>query len=119
VESVKPRTAVTPQGLLDVSAAASLLGVSESWVRRHSSELPAVRVGRLVRFDPILLHREFQGRSDVGNRLKPERIVPMGFKRYQRGSVLKRGSKGKQMWYGMWREDVPRPDGGLPAVSEM
>ena len=113
MESVKPRTAVTPQGLLDVSATASLLGVSESWVRRHSSELPAVRVGRLVRFDPILLHREFQGRRDAGNRLRPERIVPMGFKRYQRGSVLKRGSKGKQMWYGMWREDVPKPDGGF------
>jgi len=37
----------------------------------------------------------------------------MGFKRYQRGSVSKRGSKGKQMWYGMWREDVPKPDGGF------
>jgi len=37
----------------------------------------------------------------------------MGFKRYQRGSVLKKGSKGKQMWYGMWREDVPKPDGGF------
>jgi integrase len=37
----------------------------------------------------------------------------MGFKRYQRGSVMKRGSKGKQMWYGMWREDVPSPDGGF------
>jgi integrase len=52
----------------------------------------------------------------------------MGFKRYQRGSVSKRGSKGKQMWYGMWREDVPNPDGGfsrrqrnvkLGAVSEL
>jgi integrase len=37
----------------------------------------------------------------------------MGFKRYQRGSVLRRGSKGKQMWYGMWREDVPNPGGGF------
>jgi integrase len=55
-------------------------------------------------------------------------MVPVGFKRYQRGSVLKRGSKGKQMWYGVWREDVPNPDGGftrrqrkvkLGAVSEL
>jgi hypothetical protein len=65
VDSLLPRAAVTPGGLLDVSATASLLGVSESWVRRHSSELPVVRVGRLVRFDPILLHREFQGRRDA------------------------------------------------------
>jgi hypothetical protein len=99
--------------LLDVRQAANLLGVSETWVRRHLRELSAMKLGRLLRFDPQLLRRQFQGRTEPGNRLKPERIVPMGFKRYQRGSVLKRGSKGKQMWYGMWREDVPKPDGGF------
>src|SRR3984893_15846554 len=99
--------------LLDVRQTASLLGVSETWVRRHLRELSVVKVGRLLRFDPQLLRRQFRGRTASGQRLKPERIVPMGFKRYQRGSVLKRESKGKQMWYGMWREDVPNPDGGF------
>jgi integrase len=37
----------------------------------------------------------------------------MGYRRYQHGSVLKRGKKGSQMWYGMWREDVPKPEGGF------
>ena len=37
----------------------------------------------------------------------------MGYRRYQRGSVLKRGKKGQQTWYGMWREDVPDTDGGF------
>jgi integrase len=37
----------------------------------------------------------------------------MGYRRYQRGSVMKRGNKGQQTWYGMWREDVPNPDGGF------
>jgi integrase len=36
----------------------------------------------------------------------------MGFRRYQRGSVFKRGKRGQYVWYGMWREDVPNPDGG-------
>ena len=31
----------------------------------------------------------------------------MDFRRYQRGSVFKRGKKGQQVWIGMWREDVP------------
>jgi integrase len=106
-------TPIDASSLLDVHQAASFLGVSETWVRRHLRGLSAVKVGRLVRFDPQLLHRQFQGRTEAGNRLKPERIVPMGFKRYQRGSVLKKGSKGKQIWYGMWREDVPNPDGGF------
>ena len=97
--------------LLDASATASLLGVSETWVRRHIGELPAVRVGRLVRFDSRLLQRKFQSTTEPGNRLKPGRKVPMGLRRYQRGSVVKRGKRGQQVWYGMWREDVPNPDG--------
>ena len=35
------------QNLLDVREAAALLGVSETWVRRHQHELPTVRAGRL------------------------------------------------------------------------
>src|SRR5215831_19312866 len=96
--------------LLDVRAVAALLNVSETWVRRHLSTLPVVRLGRLVRFDPLLLHRQFQGRKTAGNRLSPERTVPMGYRRYQRGSVYKypkRPKKGQtQVWVGMWREDV-------------
>lgn len=88
---------------------AGTLGVSESWVRRHARELPSVRLGRLVRFDSALLLRQFQGKQGPGNRLRPERSS-MGLKRYQRGSVYKTGKKLK-MWYGMYREDVRRPDG--------
>jgi integrase len=102
-----------PGHLFTARETASFLDVSESWVRRHQKELPSVRVGRMVRFDSSLLRHEFQGRKEAGNRLKPERMVPMGFKRYQRGSVFKKGGRGNQMWYGMWREDVPNPEGGF------
>ena len=105
--------------LLKVRETAAFLNVSETWVRRHERELPAVRSGRLLRFDPVLLRREFQGRSSAGNRLKPGRMVPMGFRRYQRGSILKRGAKGQQSWYGMWREDVPNPEGGFTRRQRM
>lgn len=105
-------------GLLNAKEAASFLGVSETWVRRHVSELPSVSVGRLLRFDAILLCRQFQGRRDAGSRLKPKRKVPMGYMRYQR-SVVKRGKKGQQVWYGVWREDVPKPDGGFTRRQRM
>jgi integrase len=105
--------ATSSNSLLDVREAASALGVSETWVRRHLRELPVMKVGRLLRFDPQLLHKQFQGRTMPGNRLKPERIIPMGFKRYQRGSVYKSGKRGRQVWVGMWREDVPNANGGF------
>jgi hypothetical protein len=38
---------VVPPALLTVKEASLLLGVSESWVRRHVTELPTVRVGLL------------------------------------------------------------------------
>jgi hypothetical protein len=97
--------------LLTVGQSASFLSVSASWVRRHVRELPSVRVGRLVRFDSRLLGREFPGRTDARNRLKPKRTVPMGFRRYQRGSVYKSGKRGRQKWVAMWREDVPAAGG--------
>jgi hypothetical protein len=34
------------------------------------------------------------------------------FRRYQRGSLYKRGTRVKK-WYGMWREDVRLPDGSV------
>jgi integrase len=89
------------------------MGLSESWVRRHIHELPAVRVGRLIRFESALLLRQFQGKQSVGNRLKLEREkMVLQLRRYQQGYVYKAGKRQK-VWYGMWREDVQKPDGGL------
>jgi len=95
-----------------VSGCAALLGTSESWVRRHVRGLPSVKVGRLVRFDTALLLRQFQCKQSSGNRLKPERGVKMRLRRYQRGYVYKAGKRIK-VWYGMWREDIQRPDGTI------
>jgi integrase len=33
------------------------------------------------------------------------------FMRYQSGSVIQRGKKGRRMWYGIFRQDVPQPNG--------
>ncbi len=98
--------------LLTVRDSAVLLGVSQSWVRRHVRELPTVRIGRLVRFDSALLQRQFQGKYSAGNRLKPEGVRQMSLRlrRYQRGYVYKTGKRIKT-WYGMFREDIPQPDG--------
>jgi excisionase family DNA binding protein len=95
---------------LAVPEVAESLGVSESWVRRHIAELPAVRVGRLVRFDASLLSERINGRMSSGKSLKPERASMPS--RYQRGFVLLRGSTQK-VWYGMFREDVRNPDGQI------
>jgi integrase len=103
----------SPTALLTVRDIATLLNVSETWVRRHLGELPVVRVGRLVRFDGTLLRRKFQSTRIAGNCLSPERPVPMDFRRYQRGSVYKSGKRGKRVWVGMWREDVPIAGGGF------
>lgn len=95
---------------LSVAETAQFLNVSKTWVRRHVSELPSVRIGRLIRFDPQLLSLRFRGTTVAGNRLKSERIVPM-FRRYQSGSVIQRGKKGQRVWYGIFRQDVPQPNG--------
>ncbi len=87
---------------------AALLRVSESWVRRHRSELPLLRVGRLIRFDPFLLSQLTQARMQTGKSLKPERNSMLF--RYQRGYVYLTGKKVK-VWYGMFREDVRTPEG--------
>jgi hypothetical protein len=46
--------------LLSVAETAQFLNVSESWVRRHITELPSIRVGRLLKFDPQLLRWEIR-----------------------------------------------------------
>jgi integrase len=97
--------------LLTVAETAALLGVSSSWIRRHSEELSVVKIGRLIRFDSSLLLRQFQGKQSAGNRLRPERRI-MGPRRYQRGYIYKVGRRIK-VWYGMWREDVKKLDGGI------
>lgn len=95
--------------LSTVREAAAMLGVSECWVRRHATELPVVRLGRLLRLDSSLLSRQIQSRQSLGNSLrKPERI-PM-LRRYQQGSVYKVGKRIK-MWYGRYREDIRTPEG--------
>jgi integrase len=97
---------------IGVPECAALLGTSESWVRRHVRGLPSVTLGRLIRFNTALLLRQFQGKQSSGNRLKPERGVKMRLRRYQRGYVYKAGRRIK-VWYGMWREDIQRPDGSI------
>ncbi len=96
--------------LLKVQAAADLLGVSTSWVRRHIPELPCARMGRLIRFDALLLSEQVRARIESGKSLKPER-TPM-LSRYQRGYLYQTGKKLK-VWYGMYREDVRKPDGQI------
>jgi hypothetical protein len=63
-----------------------------------------------VRFDAALLLRQFRGKPEPGNRLKTG--GKMSLQRYQHGYVYKRGKK-KKVWYGMFREDVPKPDGNI------
>jgi integrase len=104
------RELLSQPSLISVREAATFLGVSETWVRRHQHELPVVRTGRLVRFDSVLLWRQFRGKQSVGNRLKNGEKVKSQLQRYQRGYVYKTGKKQK-VWYGMWREDIRTPDG--------
>ena len=105
---------------MDVNETAHVLGVSKSWVRRHVTELPAVRVGRLVRFDRPSLLRQFQVKSDSGNRMKQkgENLMFQAKKsRYQSGRVYKKGKK-EVKWYGQFREDQLDADGKLFRVQK-
>ncbi len=100
-DSGTPAAASQPRW--DIKQAAEYLKVSESWVRRHLSELPYSRHGRLIRFDPEGLKRTVEDRES----LKSERtnMVP---RRYQRGSIIwKKGKKRKEeVAYGVYRVDV-------------
>jgi integrase len=93
---------------LNVADAAKLLGVSQSWVRRHKHELPVVPMGGLVRFDAALLSEYLRGKVSAGTRLKSERTTTMS-PRYQRGYVFQKGKV--KTWYGVFREDVQTPAG--------
>jgi integrase len=110
VLSAETRTPDGANSLMDVQAVADLIGVSASWVRRHISELPCVRLGRLIRFDSILLFRQLGEKIRIGKSLKPERINMLF--RYQRGHVFQLG-KHLKVWYGMFREDIRKPDGQI------
>src|SRR5882672_9877831 len=94
--------------LLTVAQTATVLGLSQSWIRRHQLYLPAVRMGGSLRFDSDLLSAFLRGKVSAGTRLKSER-TPMEPNRYQRGSVTLRGKN--KVWYGTFREDVVTPNG--------
>jgi integrase len=100
--------ALLPASLLTVTDAAKLLNVSESFIRRHESELSAVRLGRLVRFDADLLSRKISANvtAESEKSLGKEQVLPQ--RRYQQGSIQLRG----KVWYGVFREDVMQ-DGKL------
>lgn len=76
-------------------------------MRRHISELPSVRRGKLIFIDAALLSLQDQATIADGNSLKPERSKMPS--RYQRGFVLQRGKK--KVWYGMYRMDVRTAEG--------
>jgi integrase len=103
-----PADSFTSRRLITVSEAAFLLHVSESWVRRHLSELPTIRCGRLLRIDADALRSKIED----GKSLKSER-VNMTPRRYQRGSVFwKKGKRGKEeVAYGVYRVDVQTASG--------
>jgi integrase len=115
------RPSETKAPLLDVKETASILRVSESWVRRHVSELPAFRVGRLVRFDRPSLLRQFQVKFPSGNRMKQkgeDLMFQAAIKtRYQSGRVYKKGKVVKK-WYGQFREDQIDAEGKIFRVQK-
>jgi excisionase family DNA binding protein len=95
LRSLSPAEFPTPRPFVSVRETAALLATSESWVRRHVGGLPAVRVGRLVRFDSTLILRQFQCKPSSGNCLKPEgeKVMNPQLRRYQRRYVYKTGKK--------------------------
>jgi integrase len=97
-----------PALLLDVRQTAAFLNVSDSWVRRHVAELPAVRIGRLVRFDSVLLKNQYSGNVSMGGKSLGKASM-VNQRRYQDGSIQKRG----KVWYGVFRIDIMDADGNL------
>lgn len=90
--------AASEVALWDIKQAAEYLNVSESWIRRHLSELPFSRHGRLIRIDGDKLKTTIA----AGKSLKPESEKLMVSRRYQEGSVMPRG----KWWIGMYRVDT-------------
>lgn len=85
--------------LLTVKQAATYFSRSESWVRRHLAQLPAIRVGRAIFVDVA----QIQGRIDVAKSLN--RKGPQMLKRYQRGFAKYNKSTG--FWEVRFRLDMP------------
>jgi len=83
--------------LWDIKQAAEYLHFSESWVRRRLPDLPHIRQGRSIRFDPDDLKRTVADRKS----LKPRKVQTMN--RRQRGGAILVGN----VWYGTWRLDLP------------
>src|SRR5438309_11703282 len=92
--------------LLTVAQTATVLGLSQSWVRRHVAELPVVRLGRLVHFDETLLLELINNRVSAGTRWKSERKLMI---RHQLGEITTKGKT--KIWYGRFREDIQTPSG--------
>jgi len=91
--------ALTPRW--DIKQAAQYLHRSESWVRRHLLELPHIRHGRSILFDPHDLERTVASWKS----LEPiKRLMPNN--RYQQGGVYPRGKR-ERVWYGTYRIDTP------------
>ena len=63
------------QQLWDATDVAQYLKVSRSWVyhRAESGELPCLRIGGLLRFDPQAIHAFARGASPRG-----VRVIPFG-----------------------------------------
>src|SRR5262249_18769432 len=51
------------------------------------------------------------GRTDTRNCLETGKVVAVNFRRWQCGSVVKQGKKDRQVWFGVWREDIRDGDG--------
>ncbi len=94
-DSGTPVAAILP--LWDVKQAAEYLHRSDSWVRRHLSELPHARKGRSILFDP----QDLQGTVSSWKSLEPRKVKTMN--RRQRGGATLVGN----VWYGTWRLDLP------------
>jgi len=92
--------------LWTVAQTADYLRVSASWVRRHLSDLPVIRCGRLLRFDPDAIGLKL----DNGKSLKSER-VNMTPRRYQRGSIVWKNTNSGKVCCGMYRVDVQTTTG--------
>ena len=84
-------------GLWDIKQTAEYLHRSDSWVRRHLSEVPHIRKNRSILFDPADLQRTVSSWKS----LKPRKVQTMN--RRQRGGAILVGN----VWYGTWRLDLP------------
>jgi excisionase family DNA binding protein len=68
----------SPESLWTANEVASYLRVSRSWVyhRAESGELPCLRVGGLVRFDPEAIRAFARGEKPPGAKVVALRIRP-------------------------------------------